>query len=286
MAVSAPTIRGSFTTDAEFREWAQAVHDGLIAAGLVQTADTGQINFATVTKAGGTASVQGSAIYRFDDALQATLPIFIKVGYGSSSTHDRPGLWIEVGTTTNGAGVIGGQKTANNGAWAGATGAASICRFSGDGSRLSMLLYAAATDSSQGVLVNIERDHDADGEDTALGFSMLVLSGSNDQITYVPAAGAVVTFNANILPSAAPWGDGTPSPSVNGADVITYNVYGPARYSRYPLKNLLVYAGNDITQDAAVSVEAYSGEPHTYRAAGAAQAGLPDTDWRLLYRYD
>lgn len=287
MAVSAPTIPGLFATNEEFRAWITAVHDALIAVGLVQTADTGQLDIATINKPGSGASVAGYRIYRFNDALQATAPIFIKVQFGTASTATRAGLWFEVGTSTNGAGTIGGQKTAVNGAWSGADAATQTCRFSGDGGRLSMLMYPSVLDSSGGIFVSIERDHDEDGDDVASGFSLLVMSGSNDQITYVPTpAGAVVTFNANILPSAAPWGDGTPSPSVNGQDVITYNVYGPARYSRYPLKNVLVYAHADIVQDAAVVAEAYLGEQHTYRAMGLTQAGLPDADWKLLYRYD
>jgi hypothetical protein len=94
----------SNNTDANFRSWINFVHDMMIAAGWVQTADTGQINFATVTAPGAANTKQGYAIYAMDDALAATYPILLKWGFGSAGAADRPGLWFMVGTHSDGAG--------------------------------------------------------------------------------------------------------------------------------------------------------------------------------------
>jgi hypothetical protein len=100
----------SFTTDAKFRTWGLAMSTAMQAAGFVKTADTGQINWVTVTKPVATNTQAGYEIYRFDDDLQATAPIFFRVGYGSGGTAsgNSPATWITIGTATDGAGTISG----------------------------------------------------------------------------------------------------------------------------------------------------------------------------------
>lgn len=94
-------------SDALFREWGEELHDELVAAGLVQTADTGQIDWGTVTRAS-INSDAGYEIWRFDDTLQATAPIFIKLMYGTGSNASAPRLRLQVGTGTDGAGTLTG----------------------------------------------------------------------------------------------------------------------------------------------------------------------------------
>ena len=94
-------------TDADFRAWASEFSTNLQAAGLVKTADTGQINFVTVTRPG-TSTAAGYEIYRFNDTLQATAPIFFKIEYGTGGSAASPGIFLTVGTGTNGAGTLTG----------------------------------------------------------------------------------------------------------------------------------------------------------------------------------
>lgn len=96
----------SSSSDAEFRKWAQGIHDALAACGLVQTADTGQVNLATATVPA--AGAYTYEVWRFNDALQATKPIFLKVEYGSISTA-RPSVRLTVGSGSSGAGAINGN---------------------------------------------------------------------------------------------------------------------------------------------------------------------------------
>lgn len=99
------TMSVSQDTDTGFRAWGSALSAGLASAGLVQTADTGQINWTTVARAAAYGSA-GYEIWRMDDAMQATKPVFIKLEYGSGSGSEMPFMWLTIGGGSNGSGAI------------------------------------------------------------------------------------------------------------------------------------------------------------------------------------
>lgn len=105
----------SFTTDAKFRTWGLACSTALQACGLTKTTDTGQVNWATVTKpvAINTKATSGYEIYRFADTLQSTKPVFLRIDFGSGgvASGNSPCTWLTVGTGTDGAGTITGANT-------------------------------------------------------------------------------------------------------------------------------------------------------------------------------
>ena len=98
------------TDDANFRLWGKQISDQLKAVGLVQTADTGQINWATVLRPALNV-VAGYEIFRFPDTdpLQATAPVFIKIFYGSGSQVVFPYLMVQTGEGSNGSGTLTGR---------------------------------------------------------------------------------------------------------------------------------------------------------------------------------
>lgn len=106
---TSPIIHNS---DAAFRAWGRELSNAMQTAGLVKAADTGQINWDTVLKpaynVGG--GVAGYEIFQFNDPLQPTAPVFVKLEYGTGPTQTSayPGLWLTVGTGTNGAGTLTG----------------------------------------------------------------------------------------------------------------------------------------------------------------------------------
>lgn len=95
----------SVASEAEFRAWGQSMSDAFDAIGLIQTADTGQIDWTTVGIPT-ISTVSGYEIRRFDDPAQTNAPIFIKIEWGAGSTLARPVIWITVGTGSNGSGTI------------------------------------------------------------------------------------------------------------------------------------------------------------------------------------
>lgn len=100
------------SSDAGFRAWGLDLNTKLAAAGLVQTSDTGQIDWTTVNRAG-TNSNAGYEIWRFNDSLQGTAPIFIKIEYGTGNSAAIPRIQISVGTGTNGAGTLTGTAASD-----------------------------------------------------------------------------------------------------------------------------------------------------------------------------
>ena len=95
------------TSDAGFQAWVTEMVTQLAGVGLTQTSDTGQLDPATATIPGTTNTSAGYTIWQFNDTLQATNPIFIKLefGTGAYSTND-PQMWITTSTGTDGAGTL------------------------------------------------------------------------------------------------------------------------------------------------------------------------------------
>jgi hypothetical protein len=88
--------------DANFRAWGSDLSASFADVGLVKTADTGQIDWTTVTRpAINTAA--GYEIWRYTDSS-----IFLKIEYGSSSSLATPSMWLTVGTGSNGSGTLTG----------------------------------------------------------------------------------------------------------------------------------------------------------------------------------
>lgn len=283
MAVSAPNIRATFATDAEFREWAQAIHDALIAVGMTQTADTGQINLATVAKPAAANTAQGYEIWRFSDTLQSTRPIYIKIEYGSSAgSATRGSLWFTTGTITNGAGTITGQGLTRSQASISADPTGQGCRFSGSTNRLVMSLYHGL---AANLVFGIERTHDADGSDNNKGYTLFYFANNGRYFGVIPLpAGTAVGDTTGIPWSGALLPDTT---SVDGADVVFYPALTPARYGRGPCKNLIVYAVADVSTDGEIVIDPYGGSSTiTYRAPGPGPGNYPNANWRMALRYD
>jgi hypothetical protein len=92
-------------SDAAFRTWGSAINSALTTVGLTQTADTGQINWTTVTRPA-TNTMAGYEIWRFNDTLQATRPIFIKLEYGTGTSASYPHMRASIGTGSDGAGTL------------------------------------------------------------------------------------------------------------------------------------------------------------------------------------
>lgn len=112
----------SMASDALYRAWWDEVRAGLAACGLVQTADTGQLNPATHVRPGANQTASGYEIWRFDDALQATAPIYLKIEPGRFNSLTTPWCALTVGSGTNGAGTLTGIVTDRFAITAGSSG--------------------------------------------------------------------------------------------------------------------------------------------------------------------
>ena len=88
--VSDSGLVADVSTDARFRAFIQFVDGALAGGGWVHTADTGQLDPTTATHPAASNTVVGYRMYRMDDTLQATKPVFLKLGFGSGAAALHP----------------------------------------------------------------------------------------------------------------------------------------------------------------------------------------------------
>lgn len=92
------------TTNAGFRAWVIDMQTLFAAAGLVMTADTGQIDTATVVIGDASVAFWGYNIYRLPDSS-----LYFKFEWGTwTGGGNNPGIAITVGEGSNGAGTLTG----------------------------------------------------------------------------------------------------------------------------------------------------------------------------------
>lgn len=93
------------SNDAAFRAYVSAFIDDILFGGnVVQTTDTGQVNLTTATKPA-VNNYPHYAVFRFNDSLQATAPVFFRLNFGVDGSS-RAAFQITLGTGSNGAGTI------------------------------------------------------------------------------------------------------------------------------------------------------------------------------------
>lgn len=202
----------SLTTDVAFRAWGSSFAAGIAAAGWTQTADTGQVNWTTVTvPTAGTAPATVYEVWRLADTLQATDPVFIKIMY-SRSTASGPAMRIIAGTASDGAGTITSAANTNTSVTttvdvfeaSATTASTTSCKsyVNGDGSSLVMLLSPNQNSTPvNGGLFILERKRASDGSAAAGGFVIMAISGNAG--TTSPKFQCVYTNNLYAQPAAS-----------------------------------------------------------------------------------
>src|SRR5689334_656828 len=160
------------STDANFRSWGSAISAAISSMGWVQTSDTGQVNWTTVTS-----PASGSFVYEVWKPGDAGTTFNLKVEYGSSSGSPKGVRFrMSIGTTTNGAGTLSGitSSVLEPGAITPNGQGSSVfdCYFSGDTDRLSMMLWRSLN-STPTVMFSVERTKNTDGTNNNEGVTIL-----------------------------------------------------------------------------------------------------------------
>lgn len=109
-ATSTSVISHAGTT--QFRAWGLELSNMLTTIGFIKSSDTGQINWASVTRPA--VGVSGGYEIRYmNDSLHGTAPIYVKLEYGTDAASAAyPAMWITIGTASNGSGTITGTVIA------------------------------------------------------------------------------------------------------------------------------------------------------------------------------
>jgi hypothetical protein len=253
-----------FSTDADFRTWGSGIHTALAAIGLVNTADTGQINWTTVTKPIAINTSAGYEIWRLNDTLQSTVPYFFKIEYGTAVAVDRPSMWFMVGSTTNGAGTLSGQTGLKRQVYSALSKSAAATLpvyASGDTSRFALCVNADAASSNYPIWIVCERTRDATGVYTADGL-MEISSNPASATTFIDTIPAV---------GASTWGSSAPFlPVMGGGNIHATATDAALSYIQYfigkPLFGLGVVevARVDAGAQAATWTATVFGASHTF----------------------
>lgn len=197
------------TSDAGFRAWGSDLSASFLNVGLVQTADTGQINWTTVLRPAAN-TMAGYEIWRYTDSS-----VFVKVFYGTGGGVATPGVQIQVGTGSDGAGALTGPTTPartcvdSGGALSGTNPRQSFLVYK-DGF-LGLLLYrfSAATGTAPWGFFAVAKTTSATGADDSRGFTVYRQqpSGTDPGVTAVNRATSTVlaentTGNFVLVPMA------------------------------------------------------------------------------------
>jgi hypothetical protein len=170
----------------------------LEAVGLLKTADTGQIDWATVLKPTGFNTYMGFEIRRFSDTLQATAPMFVKFEFGTG--QNGPSIKMTVGTATDGAGTFVGNTTSTKNMSVTGGTIVNPTYVSGDGGRVSVAFNVGGAATYKQMAFSIERLKDSDGTPNANGVSICAFgySGGLYGQQILPAGGGLVFPTAEL----------------------------------------------------------------------------------------
>lgn len=250
-------------TDAQFRAWGKGISDSLQAVGIVKTADSGQINWTTVTAPTSANAKMGYEIYRFNDTLQSTAPVFIKLAFGSGSSGTYPALWISVGTGSNGSGTITGEILPEQQNCVYYASEVSLHYISGSSNRFVIAIQGASPGNQ--LVLTVERTHDSSGSDTNNGVmvnriaswisvdSQHYLSFSDSSVVTVPQISCITPVGLS----------GAKSPDIN---LYPVRFFTPGEG---PMSNCLVgYISGDFAVNASYTVS-FCGINRTFRTMQA-----------------
>ena len=260
MAVITAAANSDNSSDVNFRAWATQISNAMALA-WIQTSDTGQINLATTTRSGSVGTPSGYQIWRMNDSLQSTTPCYLKLEYGTGSSGSASGVWISVGTGTDGAGTLTGSSGIRFNQSCSSGGACTF-RCSIDTNRVAMYLWHHQTNSQ--CLFCIERTHNISGADTSNGI-MCFISGYFGASSWVIIPGVTTT-------SFPIWNATLPSNVTSSAwanNIFTYPVRAWGQGETSPSNQLCMYFVSDITALNAIPLTTWEGVNRTMLPTGA-----------------
>lgn len=267
------------TGDAGFRAWASEYSNALQTIGLVQTADTGQINLVTATRPGTSANA-GYEIWRFNDALQATKPIFLKVFYGTTNTATSPRVQIQVGTGSDGAGnLINPSSTFNaiSGKAPSSTVTTYLSNFSMvDGTLAIAWKIGAWGSASAASFFAVCRTCDTNGDPDGVGFSVYAYggnstSGQTEQLQFRRSDNTWSSYINNLCPTCLIPGDAT-TPTFVGSDAQVLLHFG--FFPRVqPIHGLLCVKTSEFGADSTFTAAPVGATTRTYLVLGPTYYG-------------
>ena len=262
------------TTDAILRTQLLSWHNAMLACGLVQAGDTGQINFSTVTRPVAGGQPIGNLVYRFNDALQSTAPVFLLVKVYTFVDASSWGFIFNAAPATDGAcGPSASGPPAYCYGMGDASGAENTTiRISGDGSRICLIAQPIEYYQHLGFVYCLERSKDNNGVDTNEGLQQFHQQRDDGGGVYkeTPRA-AFIQFTPFTASNNAMNGCQMPLGSTGSLPQNKVAVYPFRAFlggEKAPPLGILGYFKADLYNRTPVGIACYDGQLHTYIPLG------------------
>jgi len=284
-------VTGLGATVVCIRQWVGFIENLFLAGGWVKTSDTGQATTASMSACTLAPQAKGYHIFRMNDALQSTAPVFVKIEYGCGSFGTGfPAVWITIGTGSNGSGTITGVKIPRvivhgypngNGFNVPETtpsviSAEGTCFGSAAPNRVAVVFGAMETVSHEGLTFAIERGQDVNGNDNSDVAFMASGSGRGTELGIGPIGPmsqyATPTRNfalsLNVI-GAVPTGASLTTASFSGES----NTFGVCPIRLFagqpsnPIRSLVMYTYWDAPAGQPLNMPMY-GVSHAYMPCG------------------
>jgi hypothetical protein len=266
------------TSDAAFRTWGLELNTKFSAVGMVQTADTGQINWTTVTRAAVINTAAGYEIWKLSSGN-----LYFKIEYGTGNTQPTiPSLWLTTGTGSNGSGTLTGQLSTRIqvGKVATTIGSTStnyqsyLCATA-NYFGLSWKIGSATTANMPRAFMAVAQTVDSTGTATSVGFFQFSNGTLASTPTYQSVAttagvtGASISVNNFML---VPGINGVPANSLDGAGnnqafLWWFNILGTT--PMIPLLHLGGVLATDLIVGNTATMTLVGSTSHTYIDAGS-----------------
>jgi hypothetical protein len=224
------------TTNTQFRAWGSIISYAMANSGWVLTANS--LDWSSAPAPNVVSQTVGWEVWRMNDAMQNTVPVYLYIGYGSTAAANvRPALYMRVGSGVNtsfltaGVGPLTGflgPQSGNMQLQPGATSTNTTMQslFCGDTGRMAFGLWCRGSSTSTYVcFFSIERTCDANGNPTSDGVFVIdrsTVSPYYNQLMWHPTIGQILwepsTTSLAILNPAA-------GGSTLGSNTSVYPVY-------------------------------------------------------------
>lgn len=176
------------TDNAGFRAWGSELEEKLALAGLVKTADTGQIDWTTATRSAINTLTAGYSVWYLNDAQHSVAPIYIRIDYGTGSSNNFPRAALTVGTGSDGSGTLTGTAKTAQRVFLSATSSPNVT--------VARQSFLCVTEGFMGLVWKYH------GETTAIGGAFFICR-TCDSAGVPTATGAIVNWGSNSATTAA-----------------------------------------------------------------------------------
>lgn len=265
---------GPIQTPATWKDHAVKFEAAMVAVGWVKTADAGQVNTAAIAAVPASGASSGYLIFRSNDSMQATAPLFLRVDL-YAVTNGKPAWRFSLGKGTDGAGALtgafGAVRTLAINTTASATAATPSYIAAGDGYLVMALFMGQTTGDAAGYVI-IDRSLTTAGVVTGAGVFFAV-NGYNTSVSLTlydyPTA---VAYDYTGLPTYPAWMTGT-SPSLGYSPVFPMTAFLPGQQPWQPINFMAVAASERPVGTFTNTMGATPGVTRSYIAPGSPSAG-------------